>query len=346
VSAPFKVVLPASADREEWLNKRRDGLGSSDIPDVMGVGIKTGQHVYYNKRGDLPDEEDAGEAALWGSLDEETTAREWARRNRSVIRRIGIVARVDEPWMMCTLDRRVTECPLPENRKQGVREQCALEVKHRNAFVAGKWRRDVPDDVLAQVLWQIAVTGYDHIHVACRIGGIDYRQYVVRRAGNEQLIGDIITVARALWVDNILAGRVPPHTGEEDPDALVDLYGRLHPDRSGVVQLDADPATSVAVMEKLREYEEHRLTEKVAKRRKEATKAGLLERLGDNELAAIHGEEAFSYPESFRRTVDLELLAEGFPQAYDACVTETSSRRLVIGRSFRLTEEDLNVVSA
>jgi putative phage-type endonuclease len=346
MSAPFKVVLPASADREEWLNKRREGLGSSDIPNVMGVGYTTAQHVYYDKRGELPHDEAADEAALWGSLDEETTAREWARRNRSVIRRIGIVARVDEPWMMCTLDRRVTECPLPENRKQGVREQCALEVKHRNAFVAGKWRRDVPDDVLAQVLWQIAVTGYDHIHVACRIGGIDYRQYVVRRAGNEQLIDDITTVARALWFGNIVAGRVPPHTGEEDPDELVDLYGRLHPDRSGVIHLDTDPATSVAVMEQLREYETNRLTEKAAKRRKEAAKAGLLERLGDNELAALHDEEAFSYPESFRRTTDLELLAEGFPEAYSACVTETPSRRLVIGKSFRLTEEDIDAVSA
>lgn len=338
----FRVVLPASADRAEWLTKRRGGLGSSDIPDVMGVGYKTARHVFYNKRGDLPDEDDPGEAALWGGLDEETTAREWARRNRSVIRRIGLVARVDAPWMMCTLDRRVTECPLPENRAAGVRERCALEVKHRAAFVAGRWRREVPDDVLAQVLWQIAVTDYEHIHVACRIGGNDYRQYVVRRAGNEQLIDDIVAVARALN-DDILAGRVPPATGEEDPGVLVELYGRLHPDRSGVVHLDTAPAVSVEVAEQLRDYEINRLTEAAAKRRKNAAKAALLERLEGNELAALHGEEAFSYPETLRRHVDLQMLAEAYPEAYEACVTDRPSRRFVVGKGFRLCEEDIDV---
>jgi putative phage-type endonuclease len=336
---PFRVILPAAADREEWLTVRRTGIGSSDVPAIVGATrYRTPLHVYHDKRGTLALDEDPGEAALWGNLHEETVAREWARRNRTVVRRVGIAARRDEPWMMCTLDRRCTECPLDHDR----RERCAVEVKTRTAWAAGSWRRDVPDDVLAQTLWQIAVTGYDHIHVACLIGGNDYRQYTVRRAGNEDLIADIITIARRLW-DDIQAGREPAMSGGEDPDALVDLYGRLYPDRAGFVDLDVDPAVSVAVLEDLRAYEENRLLEGRYRRAKDAARAALVGRLDDAEAALMNNEPAFSYDTSSRRTVDLARLAEEFPEAYEACVVDKPSRRLNIARSYRLTLEDINV---
>lgn len=336
-TAPYRVILPASADRAEWLAVRRGGIGSSDVADIMGVGYKTAGHVYYDKRGELPDD-DAGEAALWGNLHEETVAREWARRNRSTVRRVGLIARRDHPWKMCTLDRRVAECPL----RRDIREQCACEVKTRSAWSAGSWRRDVPDDVLAQVLWQIHVTGYDHIHVACLIGGNDYRQYVVRRQGNEQLIDDIVTVAFRMWLD-IQAGRPPATTGEESPDALLDLYGRLHPDREGVADLDGDPAVGLAAYEDLRTYEEQRLREAAARREKKAAKARLVARLGGAAHAALDGDLAYSYEATSRRVCDMERLNERYPDAYADCVTDTTPRRLSIAKAHRLTMEDIDV---
>ncbi|MGW5485117.1 YqaJ viral recombinase family nuclease [Streptosporangium sandarakinum] len=327
VTPTARLVLPASADRAAWLTARRDGIGSSDVADVMEVGYKTPSHVYYDKRGELPADDDAGEAALWGQLDEEATAREWARRNRSVVRRIGLIAHIDHDWMRCTLDRRVTECPL--SREQ--REVCALEVKHRNAFVAGKWRRAVPDDVLAQTLWQLNVTGYDHIHVACRIGGNDYRQYVVRRKGNEQIIADIVTVAGRMW-QRVQAGDPPPPTG--NPDRLVELWDDLHPDRDGSVDL-----ADTAAHEQLLTYEDARLREKAAKAEKDGAKAALIHLLGAARMASFGNEYAYGLQPTSKAHVDLARLAEEFPEAYAACVTDRPGRRLDIAREYRLTEE-------
>lgn len=329
--APYQVLLPASADRIEWLRTRRTGIGSSDVADIMDVGYNTPSHVYHDKRGDLPLESDAGEEALWGTLHEETVAREWARRNRSTVRRVGLIARRDARWMMCTLDRRIAECPL--NRKR--RETCALEVKTRNAFVASKWRSEVPDDVLAQVLWQMAVTEYAHIHVAVLIGGNDYRQYVVRRADHEQVIADIVTVADRMWHDHILPGVPPPVTG--DPERLVELYHELHPDRTGVLDLaDVDAEKSVAVMGDLDDYETHRLAEKAAKQAKDAAKARLLAHLDDAQTASHRGELVYSFEPSTRRKPDLERLAERWPDAYADVVAENPSQRLNIARAYRL----------
>lgn len=326
VTPTARLVLPASADRADWLAARRDGIGSSDVADALEVGYKTPSHVYYDKRGELPPDDDAGEPALWGNLHEETVAREWARRNRSVVRRVGLVAHVDHDWMRCTLDRRVTECPL--NREQ--REACALEVKTRNAFTASRWKRAVPDDVFAQTLWQIAVTGYDHIHVAVLIGGNDYRQTVIRRRGNEQLIDDIVAVAAQLW-QRVQDGTPPPPSG--NPDRLVELWDQLNPDRSGVAALDDTDA-----YEHLLAYESARLQEKAAKTEKDAAKANLIGLLGPAEMGAFGNDYAYGLKASTRASCDLNRLAEEFPDAYAACVRETRSNRIDIGKQYRLKE--------
>lgn len=325
VTPTARLVLPAAADRAVWLRERRRGMGSSDVPDALEVGYRSPLHVYYDKRGELL-EQDAGEPALWGTLHEETIAREWARRNRSVVRRVGLIAHVDRPWMMCTLDRRVTECPLSRDQ----REACALEVKSRNAWSAAKWKRAVPDDVLAQTLWQIAVGGYDHIHTAVLIGGNDYRQTVVRRAGNEQLIDDITAVCFQLW-QRIKQGRPPVPSGR--PDALVELWERLHPERDGVADLDATDAH-----EQLLAYEDGRLREKAGKADKEAAKAQLIGLLGLNAMGAFGNEYAYGLKPTSKPYVDLDLLAERHPDAYAECVTERASQRIDIDKKHRLTE--------
>lgn len=326
VTPTAHLLLPANADRAHWLTARRSGIGSSDVADILDVGYKTPLHVYHDKRGTLPPDDDPGEPALWGNLHEETVAREWARRNRSVVRRVGLVANIDQPWMMCTLDRRVTECPLSED----VRERCALEVKTRNAFVASKWKRSVPDDVLAQTLWQIRVTGYDHIHVAVLIGGSDYRQTVVRRKGNEQLIDDIATVAGDMW-QRIRRGNPPPSAG--DPERLVELWEQLNPEREGGIVLDATDA-----YETLLAYEDARLRAKAAKCEQDAAKAHLIELLGGAEVAVFGSDAGYTYLPSTRQSIDMNRLAEEFPDAYAACLRETTSRRLDIAKPYRLTE--------
>lgn len=318
-----------AADRAGWLAARRAGIGSSDVPALMGVvDQRTPLHVYHDKRGDLVDD-DAGEPALWGTLHEDTVAREWARRNRSVVRRVGLVARVDEPWMLTSLDRRVTECPLAA----GEREVCALEVKTRSAWLASHWRRDVPDDVLAQTLWQIAVTGYDHIHVAVLIGGSDYRQRIVRLAGNEDLVDDIVTVARRLWQQHIRAG-VPPTV--EGSDAVTDLHDRLHPDREGTVRPDVDELLGA-----IHEYERGRLAEAAGRKRKAAAKSRLVELLADGDLALMDDHPAVTYPIQYREHVDRARLAERWPDAYADVVEDRPQRVIGITKPYRLLPSDI-----
>lgn len=321
------LLLPATADRAEWLAARRNGVGSSDIAALMGATTYAGpQHVYYSKIGRLPLESDAGEAALWGTLHEDTVAREWARRNRTVVRRVGLIAAVGDPWMMCTLDRRCTECPLNSE----VRENCAVEIKTRSQFLAKKWRRDVPDDVLAQVLWQIHIAGYDHLHVAVLIGGNDYRQYTVYRRGNEELIADIVTVASRFWHEHVLPRRVPEALGTEDPDALIDLYQELNPGRDGWVDLENHPSAYWDVQD----YLKHQRLESAAEKAKNAAKARMVDALGGAIYARFDGDDAYSFRKYKRQSVNVARLAERWPEAYADVVRDKPMWKLTIEKQY------------
>ena len=324
------LILDHSAPRDVWLNKRREGIGSSDLPAVMQLsGYRSPQHVYYDKRGEIPhdNDEEMGDPARYGVLFEEPLAFDWARRNRTVVAPVGIVAHREERWQMCSLDRLCAECPLDRDKHS----LCALEVKCRNAFVAKLWRHGPPDDVLAQVLWQILVTGLDHIHVVCLIGGNDYRQYTVRRSEHEKLVAYLDAEAARLWHEHIVP-RIPPGmTGDEPPDAMVDLYNRLHQDRDGFVELDRD----LEAQDRVTEYLIACQDESEARDRKKRAKAAMLAVLGDAQMALIGNRPFYSIEQSASSYCDLAMLRERWPQAYAECVTEGGTARLYIPQHTR-----------
>lgn len=312
-------LLPADVDRDTWLAARREGIGSSDVPAILGlVNRRTPLHVWHDKRGELPDQQT--EEMLWGSLLEEPVAREWARRNRSVIARVGLVANVDEPWQMATLDRRVAECPL--NRRE--REACALEVKCRNAHQTHRWRSDVPDDVLAQTVWQMAVTGYDHVHVAVLVGGNTYHQTVVRR--DEQVTG-YVTAEVGKFRQHMLTG-TPPEPDMSKPDALNELDALLHPDRVGEITIDG--------VDDVIEYVRLSEAKSAAERELKAARARLAE-LADGARYVLWGDNdlVYEFAPVTRSTCDLAALAERWPDAYADTVTDKTHYSIRVDRAFK-----------
>ncbi|MEU8473709.1 YqaJ viral recombinase family protein [Streptomyces hygroscopicus] len=325
VTPTGRLILPADADRADWLTARRSGIGSSDVPAILGlVDMKPPLTVYYDKIG--RDVDDAGEAAYWGTVQEEPVARRWAMQNRSVIRRVGLVAHVDHPHWMTTLDRRVTECPLAEDEQA----PCALEVKTRSAFKSAQWHAGAPDDVLAQMLWQIIVNGYEHMHYAVLIGGNEYHQGTVRADQYTDVMADITVAVDRFWHEHVQAQVPPEPTG--NGEALVKLFRRLHPTRSGSVDIDRHDDA----IDALADYNRHQRAESAAKKAKGQAKARMVAALGDAQEALIGGERAYALePSNAAPKVDLEQLAERWPDAYAACVTPNPTERIDIAKQFK-----------
>lgn len=325
VTPTARLILPANADRAAWLDARRYGIGSSDLAAILGLSTHGNElTVYYDKTGQLPLENDDSEPAYWGRADEENVARRWAASNRTSGRRVGLVANVDRPWQMCTLDRRVNRCPINQD------EQCALEIKCRHQMKAPQWRKGIPDDVLAQVLHQADVCGFDHMHVAVKIGSCDYRQFTVRVTEHQQLVLDLRAAAADLW-QHVVDRRPPVLTGDEDPGPLLDLYRRLHPERSGVVRIDRDGDAQDA----LADYLDACANATAAAKAKKAAQARMYAALGNAEMAVMGDRPAYSIEQSSRETADMARLRERWPEAYEDCVTDRAHDRLSIPQYVR-----------
>jgi hypothetical protein len=242
-----------------------------------------------------------------------------------VVRRVGLVQNIDRPWQMCTLDRRVLECPLADGA-----EKCAVEIKCRDKMKASQFRAGVADDVLVQTLWQADTCGFDHVHAAVLIGGNDYRQYVIRVADHAQLVDDLRAAGERAW-QQIADRRPPVLAADADPDVLLDLYGRLHPDRAGTVDITRDVDTQDAVGDYLDAHNDLVAAEK----RKKAAKARILAGLAGAEAATVLDRVFVSLDERSKEWTDTKRLAERWPDAYADCVEDRTHRQINIPRAVR-----------
>jgi len=100
-----RLVVPASASRDEWLAHRADGLGGSDIAAALGLDpYRSPFEVYLSKVGELEQAEQT-EAMRWGQLLEPLVASETATSlGAELVPSPGLLADQRLDWMRVTVD--------------------------------------------------------------------------------------------------------------------------------------------------------------------------------------------------------------------------------------------------
>ena len=291
----------------EWFKARRGGITGTDLPKILGL-TKYGNAltVWRDKRGELPDEQEM-EAARWGHILEAPVADEWARRESTRVQPIGVVANNVDTWMRASLDRTVGICPDSE----GV-NVCGLEVKTRSAYVAGNFKQDIPDDVLAQVQWGLRVTGLKHMHVAVLIGGQNLRTFRVNR--DTELEAYLVKEARAMWEKT--KEDTPPFRPADSDGLLLRTLNQMFTKREGEVEL---PNRERAI-ELHKRYGIANLTQNAAKDTKKRTAGELVQMIGGKEVGLVDGQPLFTYrrpQESDEiKAAELERLSKECPELY------------------------------
>lgn len=301
------LVTAAEPDSDEWFAARRAGITGTDLPKILGL-TKYGNalSVWLDKRGELDDE--AGEAARWGTLLEDVVAEEWAHLNATAVTDVGVLAHVDDGWMRASLDRLVTTCP----DDQG---PCALEVKTRSAWVADQWAEGVPDSVLAQTAWGLMVTGLNHHHVAALIGG---QRLVSYRVDRDQVLEDYLrTAAEPVW-QSVIDG-VPPEAHPDAEGVLLELLDRIYTKREGDRELDPGDAGEWLAL-----YADGLELEKKGAGLKVQAKTALVQMLDDGDTGLVAGAPAFTYkrpePGNAMPAAEVRRLAKERPYLFAALV--------------------------
>jgi putative phage-type endonuclease len=314
----------------EWFAARREGITGTDLPKILGL-TKYGNalSVWMDKRGEL--EDGAGEAAAWGNLLEDVVAQEWARRNGVTVVPVGVLAKGDELWKRASLDRLCLTCP-DDRLDTEAADQCGLEVKTRSAFKAGSFRDDVPDDVLAQVVWGLHVTGLHHMHVAVLIGGQELRQFRIERdAKLEEYLSD---AAAPVW--HAVQNGFPPEAHPDAEGVLLGLLNKIYEKRAGEREVDTEKA-----VEHLDAYSVACDLAKDADAAKTRAKTALVQLLDDGDTGLVDGVPAYTYkapaPSDSLPAKELKRLSQESPEIYEALRTEGYIRPTKPAPRFNLT---------
>ncbi|MGW2484964.1 YqaJ viral recombinase family nuclease [Streptomyces sp. NPDC001571] len=311
------VVAPAGLDREQWLTVRRRGVGGSEVAAILGMSKYTSPiEVYLDKRGELPldrpQHPDLAEAAFWGSVQEPLIASVFAdRTGLAVVEGPGTLAHVERPWMLANVDRYVLGAG--ESTPSSL-----LEIKTRSAYQLDEWTTGVPDGPALQTHWYLAVTGYQHAHVAALLGG--NRLFVHRVERDEALVEQLVELVGEFW-QGVLDGRPSAVDGSE---ATEELLGHLYKVRSGTVAV-ADPGEVLPLLERRRELKarEGRVADELREidNRLKAT-------AGEAEVVKVQGHVAYTYrqngPLSQKRFIAAHLdLAQQYTHRVDALDTKS-----------------------
>lgn len=284
------LVYDGPPHSDDWFAVRRTGITATDVPKILDLSeYGTARHVWLDKLGLAPDDSGESEAARWGTVLEGPVADEWAARNGCEVVPVGILAHAEATWRLASLDRLILDCPDGDG-------PCGLEVKTRSAFVAGKWQGDIPDDVLAQVMWGLDVAGFDHMHVAALIGGQRMESFRVDR--DDEVCAFLLAAATAVW-EQVRSGEMPDCAPTA---ALGRLLDAMHTDRTGDAVVDRDVADAL-----LGEYRAASAAVKAAETRRDRAKVSIVDRLGGAQRLAVEGEDGpsgvFSYDPRSKTTV-------------------------------------------
>ena len=190
-----RFVETKNLSQAEWLEVRRQGIGSSDCAAACGFNPYMSMlELWMIKTGRIQqslEEESEGHAPLyWGKRLEPLVAEYYSMHTQHKVRRVNAVLQHPDPdkhFMLANLDYSVV----------GRVDVQILECKTAGEYGAKLWRDGVPLYVLCQVQHQLAVTGKQAAHICVLLCGHETRIFKVTRS--ESVIQHIVNAERYFW---------------------------------------------------------------------------------------------------------------------------------------------------
>lgn len=211
----------------EWLVARREAITSTDIPILLGLSpYKAEGQLAREKLGATQDAPDQRQARLFrlGLALEEVIRDEDELEHGVKLRRVNrFLTHPQLAWARTSLDF------------ERVGERCIVEAKSSRAT---RWDDGLPQDVEAQVRWQMGVAGYPRAHVAALRHGSELACFDVTH--DEATFDGLVQIAADF--------RRRLAEGGPFAESLDSLKARYPRDDGETVAADADVAEAVRAL--------------------------------------------------------------------------------------------------
>lgn len=235
-------------------------MGASEIAALAGLSKWSSPIAIYEAKVLGTTRESSLRMEL-GDLLEEPIAKLYARETGRHLRKCVTLRHPEREIMLATPDRVVFASKPPPGLPLEDADRL-LQIKTTGWRQRDEWGAPgtdaIPAEYLAQVQWEMAVTGVPCCDVAVLVDRDEFLIYTVTK--DAELVEGLYEVAARFWTDHVLA-RVPP-----PPDAserYAEYLARVHPREKSDVMLPAPPEVEALAFE-LREAELRRVAAETA----------------------------------------------------------------------------------
>lgn len=231
-------VEPHDAKREDWLERRKAGIGASDAAAVFGLSpYKSPLALYFEKRGEVDVPVAEREALYWGRILQSPIAQRYRHETGRQVEEPDPFAIVQHPthkFMLATLDARATTTPTAKPSPAG--GWGPVEIKNAGFFKREDWRDEPPLAFQIQAQHQMFVTGAQWASIAALVGGIEFFWADLPR--HNGFIDVLVNKVGEFW-SRVQTGTPPePDASESTRQLIKQLYPR---DTGAIITVPADP---------------------------------------------------------------------------------------------------------
>ena len=320
--------MNAPIDREQWLRRRKLGIGGSDAAALFNEEYGCQRALWFDKRdvpADFPQEETG--PMLLGTALESLVCDLYAARTGRALRVSEAVAHPDQPWMRCNVDRLIE--PVADRDGVGV-----LEVKTAGGFLfRGLRQAGLRTSYILQLNHNMYVTGlrWGAFAVMSRDTG-ELVYFDVER--DDALCATIAEAGERVW-RMVQHGPMPEPLPEIDRrcktcpwrrqcrgEALLAAAGPLGREDAGAT-LDADEGLAPLLVD----YREAERMADAANETLDLVKQSIRTYLADR-TGAICSEGKVIFRSQIAQRVDAALLKARHPDIYQQVLKPSASRPL------------------
>lgn len=199
-----KYISTEGMSREQWLLRRKEGIGASEIGAVLGFSkYRTPYQVWADKtQRDIVEAIETPQMRR-GTRMEEIVAEEYVSATGNQIRRDNkIRIHPEHRFLFASLDRIIID----KNDGNGVG---ILECKTVSMQAKKSWEEEIPLYYYAQIQQQLAVTGYLWGEIALLVADT-FDLTILPFKRDDDFIAQMISVAKTFWNGYVIPKTAPP----------------------------------------------------------------------------------------------------------------------------------------
>ena len=335
--------------KDEWLMKRKCGIGGSDASSILGFNpYKSSMAVYLEKIDEIGlkgksvaqssnDNEDSGSKEKVGAQNSDNNFSNELKEDyvykddkNNYKMELGnkLKSFVASEFMLKTGKKVRNINGILRNDKYPfaianidravVGEKAFLECKVTNSFNKKEWEKTIPIHYQIQMNHYMAVSGATHCYVAVLIGNEELVIHKLER--DKEMIDEIMKLEEMFWNNCILGDKLPMPDGSNDYSKTLDI---LYKD-SKEEELILFEAESI-----LERYDEVVKLYKDFEKEKKAIEQYLKLQMQNYEIAYV-GDRKITWKKQVRNTIDTTRLKKEHPEIVAGFMKTTTSRVLKI----------------